>query len=47
MTKLTTKSAICNRTERFSRMRRQDAPMLSQEDLAHKMAAQSARYGGP
>ena len=30
MTKLITsdKSAICNRTERFSRMRRQNAPML-------------------
>ena len=32
MTKLTNplKSAICNRTERFSRMRRQNAPMFVQ-----------------
>ena len=37
MTKLTNplKSAICNRTERFSRMRRQNAPMFVRVQQPH------------
>ena len=39
MTKLTNplKSAICNRTERFSRMRRQNAPMLPDISFARDL----------
>ena len=39
MTKLTNplKSAICNRTERFSRMRRQNSPMLSTTENMFKV----------